>query len=358
MAEGPANLPLQVSDASLSCISLDDQPSRVRVDFDLFCRQSIGLALAANQIASRDLQLLLFGVARQADDLHPVQQRTWDGVEHIGGGQEHDPREIERNSQIVVAERRILFRVEYFQHRGRRIALDSATHLVDFVEHHDAVARARFLDRLNDVAGKRADIGAPVAPDVRFIVNAAETDSHERPLHRSRDRLPERSLADAGRADEAENRGLALRCQFSNCEIFDDAALDLFQTVMVLIEDASRLADIDRLFFRQTPWQFDQPVEVAANHACFRGAIGHALVAANLPARLAFRLRRHFCLCDRLVQFRDLLCLSVAFTELALNGRHLLAEDRFALTLVESSLGLLSDLPAQAKHLDTPGQMP
>ena len=100
------------------------------------------------------------------------------------------------------------------------------------------------------------------------------------------------------------------------------------------------------LLLRRSPWQFDQPVEIAADHAGFGGGLRHSLVAANFPSRLAFRLRRHLRLGDRFVQLRDLLRLAVAFAELALDGRHLLAKDRLALALVERRLGLLSDLLA------------
>ena len=110
--------------------------------------------------------------------------------------------------------------------------------LVDLVQHHHAVARAGLADRLDDVAGQRADIGAPVAADLRLVVHAAEADAHELAVHRARDRLAERGLADAGRADEAQDRRLALRRELAHGEIFDDAPLDLVEAEVVLVEDA------------------------------------------------------------------------------------------------------------------------
>ena len=44
---------------------------------------------------------------------------------------------------------------------------------------HDAIARAHLADRLDDVAGQRADVGAPMAANFRLVVDAAETDAHE-----------------------------------------------------------------------------------------------------------------------------------------------------------------------------------
>src|SRR4029079_13592687 len=111
---------------------------------------------------------------------------------------------------------------------GRWITLDAATELVDLVQHHHAVARARLADRLDDIAGKRADIGAPVSPDLGLVMHAAEADAHEFAVHRACDRLPERGLAHAGRPDEAQDRSLSLWCQLSHRQIFDDPPFDLF----------------------------------------------------------------------------------------------------------------------------------
>ena len=83
---------------------------------------------------------------------------------------------------------------------------------------------------------------------------------------------------------------------------------------MIFIKNATRLRDIDGFFRRQAPWQIDQPIEIAADHACLRGGLRHALVATHFLACLAFRLSRHLGLRDSLIQLRDLLRLSVAFS--------------------------------------------
>ena len=94
--------------------------------------------------------------------------------------------------------------------------------------------------------GQRADIGAPVAADLRLVVDAAQADAHELAAHRPGDRLAERGLADAGRPDEAQDRRLALRRELAHRQVFEDAGLDLLQAVVVLVEDPARLGDVDR----------------------------------------------------------------------------------------------------------------
>ena len=87
--------------------------------------------------------------------------------------------------------------------------MNAGAELIDLIQHHDAIARAGFADALDNVAGQRADIGAPMTSDFRLVVNPAEAHAHKFPIHRARDRLAERGLADARRADEAQDRRLA-----------------------------------------------------------------------------------------------------------------------------------------------------
>ena len=63
-----------------------------------------GLKLALEKVALGDFDLFLLGIAGKLDDLHAVAQRPRDGVDHVGSADEHHPRQIERNCEIVVAE--------------------------------------------------------------------------------------------------------------------------------------------------------------------------------------------------------------------------------------------------------------
>ena len=80
---------------------------------------------------------------------------------------------------------------------------------------------------------------------------------------------------------------------------------------------------------------------------------------AQFLARLVLDLLRHAGLGDRGVElghFRGLALL--AFAELALDRRHLLAQQHLALALVERDLGLPADLLRQPQHLDAMGEQP
>ena len=136
--------------------------------------QAVRLELAAHQVTPRDLDLLFLGVAGELDDLHAVAQRARDGVELVGRGDEQHLRQVERHVEVVVAEGRVLLRVEHLEQGRCRVAVDAAAELVDLVEHQHRVARAGLAQRLDDAAGHRADVGAAMSADLRLVVHAAE----------------------------------------------------------------------------------------------------------------------------------------------------------------------------------------
>ena len=262
----------------------------------------------------------------------------------------------ERSKGTAIAERRVLLGIEDLEHRGRRIALDAAAHLVDLVEHHHAIAGAGLLDTLDDVAGEGADVGAAMAADFGLVVHAAEADAYERLAHRAGDRLPQRSLADAGRTREAEDGRFALGRELAHGQIFDDARLDLLESEMILVEDPACFGDVDGLLRRNGPRELDEPVQIRPDHSGLARGLGHPFVSAELLLRLAVHLGGHLRLRDGFRQFGDFLRLAVAFAELALDGRHLFPQDRFALALVERGFGLLTNLVGEAQHLEALGQ--
>src|SRR3546814_1738103 len=112
----------------------------------------------------------------------------------------------------------------------------SDLHLVDLVEQEERIGALGLLHRLHDLAGHRPDIGATVTADLGFITHAAERHAHEVAAGRPRDRLAQAGLADAGRANQAEDRALQLARALLHGEILKDTLLDLLQTVMVVVQ--------------------------------------------------------------------------------------------------------------------------
>src|SRR5208337_2313239 len=132
------------------------------------------------------------------------------------------------------------------------------------------------------------------AAHLRLVVHAAEAHANKLAVHGARDRLTERCLADAGGADEAEDRRFAARRQLADGKIFDDPALDLLEIEVILVEDAARRRDVDRRLLGKGPGQFDQPVEIGPYHPIFAGGFRHALQTAQLLAGLVLDFLGHF----------------------------------------------------------------
>ena len=110
-----AQLPLQHPDTGFLGIGRDDPADGVVADAQLGLFQAVLLQLLGQQVLLGDLQLFLVGIAAQLDDLHPVQQGTGDGVQGVGGGDEHHPAQVHRHLQEVIPEGMILLTVQHLQ---------------------------------------------------------------------------------------------------------------------------------------------------------------------------------------------------------------------------------------------------
>ncbi len=358
-AQHRAEFALEVAHAGLAGVVADDRADGRICNRGLLRLESVGLELALHQVAPGDLKFLFLGIARKLDHFHAVAQRSGDRIELVRRSDEHHLRQVEIHAEIVVAEPGVLFGIEHFQQRTRRVAVETArAEFVDLVEHQHASARFRAPDRLDDVARQRADVGAPVAADLRFVMGAAQRDALELAPGGARDRLPERGLAHAGRADEAQDRALAVRIELPHREVFEDAALDLLQSVVILVEHLPGLRDVDGFGVADFPGKLAQPLEVSAQHRTLGAAFAHALQALQFLPGVLERFLGHARFVDRLLEVLDLSRAVLAFAEFLLDLAHLLAQHMLALALVELLAGLVADLPGKLQYFDALAQQP
>ena len=146
----------------------------------------------------------------------------------------------------------VLLGVEHLEQRRRRVAAEVGRHLVDLVEQEDRVVRARLLQRLDDLAGQRADVRAAVAADLRLVAHAAERQAHELAARwRARSTWPSEVLPTPGGPTRQRIGPLQLLHQRLHREVLEDALLDLLQAVVVLVEDLLGLVDVE-LVLRST----------------------------------------------------------------------------------------------------------
>src|SRR5262247_674282 len=101
-----------------------------------------------------------------------------------------------------------------------------------------------------------------MSADFSLVVNATKAHAHELAAHGTRDRLTKGCFANARWPDQTKYWCLALRRQLAHGQIFDDPPLDLVQAIVVFVQDATRLLDVDRLLVGELPRQLDEPVQV------------------------------------------------------------------------------------------------
>src|SRR5438105_4535633 len=354
LAADRGNLALEVANARLARVALDDRLDRVVGDDDVVGGEAGTFDRLWREEALGDLDLLGFRVAGQLQHFHAVAQRLRDRVQHVGRADEHDVREVVLDVEIVVEERVVLLRVEHFEQRRRGVAAEVHRHLVDFVEQEHRVLRAGLLHHLDDLAGERADVGAAVAADFGLVTHAAEREAHELAVHRARDRLGERGLADSGRSGEGQNRRLRLLDERTHREELEDAVLDLLEPVMILVEHRLSVLQIAVLAGLLVPGNGDEPVEIVARDGGFRRHRRHRLEALQLLDGLLLDVLRHLRLFDLLLQLVDLVALLVLAPQLLLNRLHLLVEVVLLLRLLHLLLdaGLDAAIDLELVHLD------
>ena len=303
-----------------------------------------------DQVLARDLDLLILGVAGDADDLHAVHQGRRD-VERIRRRDEHHARQIVVDLEIVVVEGVVLLGVEHLEQRRRRIAAEIGAHLVHLVEQEQRVRRLRLPHRLDDLAGHRADIGPAVTADLGLVAHAAERHAHEVAAGRLRDRLAERGLADAGRSDQAQDRAGQLVGALLHGEILDDALLDLLQAVVIRVEGLLGLPEVLLDLRLLVPRDRQQPVEVVAHDRRLGGHRRHLAELLELMVRLVARFLRELGLLDLVLELGELV-LAVLVAQLLLDRLHLLVEVVLALGLLHLALDARADALLDLQHGD------
>src|SRR5690606_38549950 len=124
------------------------------------------------------------------------------------------------------------------------------------------------LDALDHPARHSADVGAPVAADLRLVPDAAEAGADELATQGASDAAAQARLAHAGRTHEAEDGAAHLVAgQLAHGQELQDALLHLLQAIVILVEHLLSLDDADLAVALLGPGQVEQPVEVGANHA-------------------------------------------------------------------------------------------
>ena len=95
----------------------------------------------------------------------------------------------------------------------------------------------RLAQALDDLTRHRADIGAAMAANFGLIAHTAQRHADKFASRRAGDGFSKRCLANPRRSDKAQDRAFQFGGAFLHGKIFKDALLDLFQAVMVRVQN-------------------------------------------------------------------------------------------------------------------------
>src|SRR5690606_30346857 len=342
LAADRRDLTLEIAHARLARVVADDVENRLVGDLELVLLQAVLPHLLRNQVAARDVELLVLGVTRDADDLHAVEQRRRN-VQAVRRADEHYLREIEIDLEVMIVERRVLLRIEHLEQRRRRVAAEIHRHLVDLVEKEQRIPDLHLAEVLDDLTRHRADVRAPVPADLRLVPDAAERHADELAVRRARDALPERRLADARRTDQAQDRALQLLHALLHGEVLEDPLLHFLEAVVVLLEDPLGVGEIVVHLRALLPRHLHEPVDVVAHDGRLGRHRRHQLQFVELARRLLVHVLRHARGLDLPLELLQLVRAVVHLAELFLNGLHLLIQVVLALALLHLLLDAAAD---------------
>ena len=153
-----------------------------------------------------DLQLLFSDIARQANLLHTVEQRPGDAIQRVSGAHEEHLGKIHPHVEIVVEEVNVLLGVKHFQQRRGGVTLERLTQLINFIQHDDRVFYLNLFERLNELTGHCAYIGASMAFDFSLIPHTAHRETIKLTSQRFGNRAANGGFTHPWRANQQHNR--------------------------------------------------------------------------------------------------------------------------------------------------------
>ena len=196
-----------------------------------------------------------------------------------------------------------------------------------------------------------------MAAELGLVVQPAQAHPLELAVQGAGDRLPQRGLAHARRADEAEDRRLGLRVELQHGQVLEDPLLDLLQVVVVLVEHLLGPFQVQDVVGAPSPGELEDQLEIGPGDLVIGRGGGQPLQPCQLALGLLAHLVGQVGLVEAAAQLLGLLALGVLLAQLVLDGPELLAEHVVALLLAHLGLGLAGDLLPQLEHLQLVGQV-
>src|SRR5262249_28930462 len=154
---------------------------------------------------------------------------------------------------------------------------------------------------------ERTNIRPPVPSKLRLVSYSAKRHPFELATHRSPNRLSETRLTDSRWAHETKDGSLGLRVQFDDREMLENAIFDLLEIVVILVQNLSRVLQVEVVICLFAPRQIEYPFQIRTNHVVVRRRGGQSLESFQFSLGLRPHFVRQISLLDSLsekVSFR------------------------------------------------------
>ena len=167
----------------------------------------------------------------------------------------------------MVCKGTVLFGIQDLQQGAGRISVIGDAQFIHFIQDHDRIGSAALLDAVHDPAGHGADIGPPVAADIRFIPDAAQADPDIFTLQGPGNTLADAGLAGTGRSHKKQDGTGLLAAQVHDRDLLDDPLPDLLQSEMIFFQDSLCFSQVNILRFFLFPGKTGQEIQIVIEHA-------------------------------------------------------------------------------------------
>ena len=258
--------------------------------------------------------------------------------------------QVKRHINEMIVERAVLLRVQCLQQRGGRVPPEIARQLVDLIQQHQRVGALGRDHSRDDLARHRADVGAPMAADLSLIPHTAQAQADILAVQALGNGAGNAGLANTRRADEADDLALDIRGQFADSQHFQNAVLDLFQAIVVAVQDALCLGNVKVILGERIPGQVQAGIQIGADDRALLVAALHLGQAVHFFEELLLPLLVQ-------VQGRDLAAVLlrlgggvVVLAQLLADHVQLLVQVVVALVFVHRFVHFLGDLFVDLQH--------
>ena len=143
-------------------------------------------------------------------------------------------------------------------------------HLVDLIQHHQWIFYSRMAETIGNPSRHGTYVCTSVTADLRFIVNASQTDAYIFFLQCMGNRPGNGSLTCSRRSYQTENRTFFGIHHLPDSQKLQNPLFHLLQTIMFFFQNFFRFSKIKPVLAPLIPRQRQQCLDISADHTCFR----------------------------------------------------------------------------------------